>query len=445
MIVRDAAALLPACLSSVRDIVDEMLIADTGSTDDTIAIASQFGARVFSIPWTDDFAAARNLCLAQAKSDWILSLDADEHLDSAAAQQIPPLLKKQNIAGYQVTLRNYVLSVNDRIWDRPAKPNDSRLSAARQYPAYVEHQNVRLFRCHPEIRFVGRVHESVGPEILRRRRRLGNASFLIHHFGLAASQETRAAKNFLYRELGRQKILEMPENSQAHLELGLVELDNFSNAEEARKLFDRACRIEPGFALAWFFQGVALSKLDRHEPALACFEHAEQFGQRTALAAELAADSLYNLGQFPRAAKTYQTALRRDPRNPLLESKLGLADLRSGNLVAGLGRLRRAVAARPQAPDAHERLILALVWANRLVEAAQAAMSKLQSVPEPGPGDFLRAASLWAKLQNWPNAKSALESGLRAFPDHPALSLGLSEAHTALQAPTQPKPELSST
>jgi tetratricopeptide (TPR) repeat protein len=445
MIVRDAATLLPDCLSSVRDLVDEMLIADTGSTDDTIAIAREFGAQVFCVPWANDFAAARNLSLAQTKSDWILSLDADEHLDSDAARQIPSLLKKQNIAGYQVTIRNYVLSLNDRLWDRPAKPNDSRLPTAQQYPAYVEHQNVRLFRNDPEIRFVGRVHESVGPDILRHRRKLGNATFLIHHFGLAASQETRATKNFFYRELGRQKILEMPENAQAHLELGLVELDNFGNAEEAQRLFERACRLDPGFALAWFFQGVALSKLDRHESALTCLEHAEQLGQRTAIAAELAADSLYNLGQFQRAAKTYETALRRDPRNPLLESKLGLADLRSGNVQAGLARLRRAVASRPQAPEAHERLILALVWTNHLADAAQSAAYKLQAVPDPGPGDFLRAASLWAKLQDWSSAKAALESGLRTFPDHPALSQGLAEAPNTLQAKNLTKPALSIT
>jgi glycosyltransferase involved in cell wall biosynthesis len=135
MIVRDAAALLPACLSSIRGLVDEMLIADTGSTDDTMAIAREFGAQVFSIPWANDFAAARNLSLGRTKSDWILSLDADEHLDSEAARQIPPLLRKQNIAGYQVTIHNYVLSLNDRLWDRAAKPNDSRLPAAQQYPA----------------------------------------------------------------------------------------------------------------------------------------------------------------------------------------------------------------------------------------------------------------------------------------------------------------------
>ena len=59
------------------------------------------------------------------------------------------------MAGYQVSIRNYVLSLEDRIWDRPAQPNDFRLPAAQAYPAYVDHENVRLFRRDPRIFFVG--------------------------------------------------------------------------------------------------------------------------------------------------------------------------------------------------------------------------------------------------------------------------------------------------
>ena len=64
MIVRNEAATLRRCLESVRGVVDEMVIADTGSTDDTPAIARDYGARVVEVPWDNDFAAARNRALA---------------------------------------------------------------------------------------------------------------------------------------------------------------------------------------------------------------------------------------------------------------------------------------------------------------------------------------------------------------------------------------------
>ena len=158
-IVRDAALCLPACLESVHGMVDEIVIADTGSTDETVQIAMGFGARVIPVGWTDDFAAARNKALAAVKSDWVLALDADEQLDPSAAAHIRSMIADASTTAYQVTIRNYVVSLEDRIWDRASKPNDSEFPAARKYPAYVEHENVRLFRRAPEIYFVGRVRE----------------------------------------------------------------------------------------------------------------------------------------------------------------------------------------------------------------------------------------------------------------------------------------------
>ncbi len=428
MIVRDAAELLPACLESARAIVDEMVIADTGSSDITAEIAKRLGARVFSIPWSDDFSAARNLALRQVRSDWVLILDADERLDPSASENVPALLSRQQADAYQVTIRNYVLRLNDRIWDRPALPNDSALPAATQYPAYVEHQNVRLFRNDPEIRFVGRVHESVGPKILSLGKTLGQANFVIHHFGLAASEQIRARKNALYRELGWQKIQEQPRDAQAHLELGILEMDNFANLEEARRLFALACELDRRFALAQFFLGVALSKLGQHEAALPCFGEAERLGLRTALVAEFSGDACYNAGQFSRAAEAYKTAARRAPSELLLESKLGLALVRSGRIGEGLQLQRGAIRRSSGHAEVHDRLILSLVSLDRIAEASDAAKAKLEQVPHPTPSDFLRAAALAAKAHG--NKKEALEilsRGVEAHPEDKNLLMALQE------------------
>jgi len=428
MIVRDASAFLPSCLESVRGIAGEIVIADTGSTDDSIAIAQSFGARVISIPWSNDFAEARNRALAETKSDWVLSLDADEQLDPQAAQQIPGLLKNSSIAGYQVTIRNYVLSLQDRVWDRTAIANDFSLEAAKPYPAYVEHENVRLFRRDPEIYFVGRVHESVGPRILETKRGLDQAPFLIHHFGMVADEETRARKNRFYRELGRQKIKEMPKNAQAHLELGLVELDNFGNLAEARRLFERACKLNPRFSQAWFFQGITLLKLEHHAEALRCLAEAERLGHRTALVAETRGDAHYNLGHFAQAEQCYETALHRDPQNTSLESKLGIAAVRAGKIARGIQCLRHAVSSHQALPESHDHLVLALVSLDDLPEAAKAAENKLRAIANPTAGDFLRAASLAAKLRDWQRALSILEQGLEKYPSEPRLQQGFEEA-----------------
>src|SRR4029450_5445578 len=83
---KNEEANLPDCLRSVADLVDEIIIVDTGSTDRTKEVAKQFGAQVFDFPWIDNFAAARNESLSHATCPWILWLDADDRIDEANHQ-----------------------------------------------------------------------------------------------------------------------------------------------------------------------------------------------------------------------------------------------------------------------------------------------------------------------------------------------------------------------
>ena len=85
LIVRNCAPHLAATIASVRAIADEIVVLDTGSTDDTLVIAAQGGVNIHRRAWDDDFAAARNACLDKATGDWILWLDAGETLASDEA------------------------------------------------------------------------------------------------------------------------------------------------------------------------------------------------------------------------------------------------------------------------------------------------------------------------------------------------------------------------
>src|ERR1051325_6086585 len=88
MIVKDEEANLAECLAGVADLVDEMIVVDTGSTDRTKVVAASRRARVFDFPWVDSFAAARNESIRHATGDWIFWMDADDRIDEANRQKL---------------------------------------------------------------------------------------------------------------------------------------------------------------------------------------------------------------------------------------------------------------------------------------------------------------------------------------------------------------------
>src|SRR5579863_8983698 len=146
MIVKNGADFLAPCLESLRGLVQQIVIADTGSTDSTCEIARSFGAEIIQVPWENDFAKARNQALEPVTTDWVLVLDADEELDHDAKLSLPALLEISNLGGYLVPIRNYVSTMFNRGWDRVAIANDQKHPRAKQAPAYITHENCRLFR-----------------------------------------------------------------------------------------------------------------------------------------------------------------------------------------------------------------------------------------------------------------------------------------------------------
>src|SRR5690348_15673466 len=88
MIAKNEARCIGRCLASIRLGVDEIVVVDTGSTDETTSVAREFGARIFSFPWNNNFSAARNFALEQTTGAWILVLDADEYASDKLTAEI---------------------------------------------------------------------------------------------------------------------------------------------------------------------------------------------------------------------------------------------------------------------------------------------------------------------------------------------------------------------
>jgi len=148
MIVKNEAANLAKCLESVADLVDEMIVVDTGSADDTKAAAKRLGAKVYDFTWTHSFAAARNESLAHASGKWILWLDGDEYFDAENRGKLRRLLCQLGDENAAYVMRQ--LSVHE----------------GRNNTGTVADQ-VRLFRHHSQIRWEYRIHEQILPALGR--------------------------------------------------------------------------------------------------------------------------------------------------------------------------------------------------------------------------------------------------------------------------------------
>ena len=101
LIVRNEAHCLPRCLRSIAAIADEIIVLDSGSTDDTVAIAKGCGAAVTAHAWAG-FGVQKNFALSLARGDWVFSIDADERVSPALAKEIMGAIASGAAEGYEM-------------------------------------------------------------------------------------------------------------------------------------------------------------------------------------------------------------------------------------------------------------------------------------------------------------------------------------------------------
>lgn len=238
MIVKNEEKNLIRCLSNTKPAVDEIIVVDTGSTDGTRDIAAALGAKVFDIPWQDDFSEARNTSISKATGKWILVLDADEVIAPGDLIKLRKLIstakdRKVRADGFILTTRNYSSAMNTEGWT----PNDGFYANEEMGPGWYPSRKARLFRNNSRIRFKGAVHELVEDSMLRHKLKILTSDIPVHHYGTMKAKEG-ADKGEIYYELGKKKIDESGGNARAVYELA-VQAARLRRYDEAVELWKR--------------------------------------------------------------------------------------------------------------------------------------------------------------------------------------------------------------
>lgn len=182
MIVRDEERHIRRCLGSVKDVVDEIVVVDTGSVDRTADICRSYGADVYSFAWNDNFADARNFGLERARGDWILFLDADEEVEATDRIVLREALRMKGRSLMSLRFIHYFGDTPD--------PDRAFLL-----------QHHRLFRNGLGIRFKHAIHETLDvPEALREESASADLPVRVHHYGYMDGETS--AKNKFERNMG---------------------------------------------------------------------------------------------------------------------------------------------------------------------------------------------------------------------------------------------------
>lgn len=223
MIARDEARCIARCLRSVRPWVDEMIVLDTGSRDNTVALAQAEGARVHHFTWVQDFAAARNAALALSQADWNLVLDADEILSQGG----------ELIASLRQQAPEFIGRVDVRSAFQPkgqAHHQDASSWLPRVLPAGV--------------RYEGRIHEQPVSSLPRK----DLAVTVLHDGYMPEQMKTKGPRN---RALLEAAVADHPQDAYLHYQLGKDHEvnDRYADAwpayEQALRLLGPQARREP--------------------------------------------------------------------------------------------------------------------------------------------------------------------------------------------------------
>ncbi|HUG13462.1 MAG TPA: glycosyltransferase [Thermomicrobiales bacterium] len=298
MIVKDEERMLPRALASVRGLADELVVVDTGSTDRTVEIAREHGARVFHFPWTGDWAEARNESLRHATKDWILVLDADQEIDAASHAEIRRLMQLGQPNGYMLRQLNHLDDESN--------------------PSLVEHLVLRLFPNRHGLRYEGIIHEQVVSNDPQRPLRAVPSAVVVHHYGCLG-------------EVG----------------------DPVERATRYLSLIERQTREQPDAPFHAYNMGLTLRSLGRHQDAATWLERAIQLWARNghtdqqhclASAHLTRAHSLAHLGRDDEAAGECEQALRFLPDFSDAHCALGVMHARRGRYDDALASYARALA-----------------------------------------------------------------------------------------------------
>lgn len=360
MIVKNEETSLPQTLESVRGVVDECIVLDTGSTDRTVEIAQEFGASVYHFEWCNDFSVARNEALNYVKGKWVLVLDADEVL---TPDIVPEMKQAMN------SDRNLVINLVRQ-----------EVGASQSPYSLVS----RLFRNHPKVRFSRPYHAMVDDSVqtlLQHEPKwnviaLSNVAIL--HYGYQPGAIAALDKYNRARTAMEGFLATHPHDPYVCSKLGALYIQ-VGQVNEGIELLERGLK-SPQLETSLLFElhyhlGNAYTRLKQFQLGADHYQAAIQqpiLSQLKLGAYNNLGNLLFSVGDLATAKKAYETTLKIDSRFAEGHHNLGMTLKALGELEDAIASYQKAIKLNPNYADAYQNLGVVLLKLGRVPESLSA-------------------------------------------------------------------------
>jgi tetratricopeptide (TPR) repeat protein len=338
IITKNEEANLKNCLNSAYNIVDEIIIVDTGSADKTKEIAKEFNAKIFDFTWAEDFSAARNESLKHATKDWILVLDADEIIDGRNAKNILETINDAKNDAYFILQKNFT--------------SDSSISGFVPCPHHKDGNNydgffgsliIRLFKNKKNFNFAGTVHELVENSVFEASGKVSSSNISINNYG-NSDRESLNKKMEFYLRLCKNKVKINP-SSNSYQELGIL-FKQTGKLDDAKRAFEQSLIKDPKNVTALLELGILSENKKKYDEAIKYYSECIKI-KKSSTAYQKIGICLAKKGMLKEAKISLEEAISQSPNSYKLYNSLGSVLEKMGELGAAFKALKTSIKLNP--------------------------------------------------------------------------------------------------
>lgn len=294
MIVKDEEKVIGRCLNTVAHLVNEIIIVDTGSIDQTKTIARKYTKNIYDFKWTNDFSEARNFAASKATGQWILALDADEYVDEENFKEFLKELKI-NEGGhdtYSVKIINFSGKFGEKL---------------------VQNTHDRVYRNDGDIHYYRKIHEQLSRKSGKDLGASKRAGLTVFHSGYLNQTVSEKQKNKRNNSLIDEEIKRRSNRAFDHFNKG-NEYSSIGEYEKALVEYTKAYQLKEDINFAWVPSAliqtiICLNHLKRYNDALNIISDTEILYSHSPEFPYLKADIYYQRGQLDDAKNVLQRLL----------------------------------------------------------------------------------------------------------------------------------------